>query len=116
MKITKEKIYIGVGIVIVVGIIVGLVYMMKKKESFGKDTRKFVSVGEERYGLRGERINTYNIGEKYIKSKRKIVLNESGGEKWKSSNKPEKEGIKGCKEMKCPENGEYDEEDKCYMC
>lgn len=86
-------------------------------EMYGPKTQVFVPVGEDRYDLRGNKMNTRDIYYNYMKPQRHIILNESGGEMWKSDYAPIKEEIKNCKKIKCPENeNDYDEMDTCHMC
>jgi len=108
--------------VICIFVIIILVWFILKSlkqntEQFGANTLKFVQIGKDRYGLRGDKLNTYSIDKHYRNPNRQIVLNATSGQMWMSDNSPNNEGIDGCNKITCPSNyNDYDESDTCWKC
>ena len=85
-------------------------------ESFDASTSEFVPVGEQRYGLRGDPLRASSIDNWYISPNRQIMLSDSSGEMWQANGTPPSFGIKDCRKVACPHNGEYDKNDTCWKC
>ena len=58
-------------------------FIYQRKEGFDKNTVMFVPIGEERYGLRGDRLRRSNISRTYMRPDRHVVLNQTSNPKWK---------------------------------
>ena len=88
-----------------------------KPETFNSNATEFVPLGEQRYGLRGDKLKTSSIARLYRKPERQVTLNHGGGEMWLSDYSPSDEGIQNCKQIKCPaHHGGYDKQDTCWVC
>lgn len=86
-------------------------------EGFDAKTVEFVPVGNDRYGLRGEKLDTYDIADLYIGPERKIALHPSSEIMWVSDFSPEEELISNCTNVSCPTNeNDFDNLDTCYQC
>lgn len=90
-----------------------------KNEGFDDQTVMFVPVGEQRYGLRGEPLRSYDIKENYISANRHLAMHPSGNVMWTSNNAPEEEKITGCNQVQCQNFGvvnDFDNLDTCHQC
>jgi hypothetical protein len=88
----------------------------KQTEAFDGASSEFLPVGADRYGLRGDLLNRSSIDNWYASNNRQIMLNNGEGEMWQANGTPPSFGIKDCRKVKCPINGEYDHQDTCWKC
>ena len=104
--------------IVLVFLIIVLLWVLLRPytESFSSDTTEFVPVGEQRYGLRGDPLRASSIDNWYMSPNRQIMLSDSSGEMWQANGTPPSFGIKGCRKVNCPHNGEYDKNDTCWKC
>lgn len=106
------------GIILVFLVIVLLWWIIRPigLESFSSDGYEFMPVGSDRYGLRGDKLRQSSIYNWYISPNRQIMLSDSSGEMWQANGTPPSYGMKDCRMVKCPDNGEYDGMDTCWKC
>lgn len=97
--------------VLVALLVLMLVLSFFRKESFDADMREFVPVGADRYGLRGNLIQSIPISVNYIKKDQDVMLSQTSGEKWVSNFAPQGQN---CNRVDCP--GWYDKLDQCWKC
>lgn len=90
-------------------------WFMSRREKFNQNTTEFVSVGSERYGLRGDLLHRRPIEDYFIGQPiRNHRFNESGGVMTTASNPP---SACGCNQIPCPhQGGAFDELDHCWQC
>nr|QBK88572.1 MAG: hypothetical protein LCMiAC01_02490 [Mimivirus LCMiAC01] len=111
-ELNRETIIIIIVLVVILWLLYG-----RRMEGFDQDTVMFVPVGEPRYGLRGDLLDTRDIRYNYISPVRHIRLHNSNNQMWESDNPPSEEGIKDCGKVPCPINtDEYDKMDTCWKC
>lgn len=113
-------------IILIIVLLVWLIYSRyHNKNAFFNHAEKFSSqdgvefmpVGSgDRYGLRGDKLRRSNIDNWYMLPNRQIMLSDSTGEMWQANGTPPSFGIKDCRIVTCPNNGEYDEMDTCWKC
>ena len=119
--------YLNKKIILIFLIIVLLVWIMyptsthNGSETFTSDEQYDVmpsleSLTSGRYGLRGDKLRRSSIYNWYMSPDRQIMLNDSSGEMWQANGTPPSFGIKDCRVVKCPINGEYDNLDTCWKC
>jgi hypothetical protein len=109
---------------LIVGIVCLLLVIILKPfgmmEEFNHDTTTFVPIGQQRHGLRGDKLHSHDIARNYIRPDRHIRLNSTNGWMYASDRTPAEEGIKGCTthgKGKCVSNkNEYDSTDTCWNC
>lgn len=91
--------------------------MQPRSEAFDAKTVEFVPVGDQRYGLRGDKLRSGDIARLYIGPRRKIAVHPSSEIMWESDLPPYEEAIPGCKKVPCPSNeNDFDKLDTCYQC
>jgi len=109
---------INIKTILVVIIVCLFIYLLYPHvERFDARTVEFVPVNAPKYGLRGDKLRTYDIARNYIGTHRQLALDPSSGQMWESDNSPISEGINGCTKTACPNNlTDYDNLDTCYQC
>lgn len=109
-------------IVLIILIIIVLIFFypsssVNNREYFDADGVEFLPLGEDQYGLRGDRLNIRSIDNHYISPYRQIRLSFAGGDMWEASTTPEEQGFTGCYQTPCPCGTDYyDDMDTCWMC
>lgn len=107
------------GIAVILGLLLFL-GVCRELEGFNSNGTIFVKIDEPRYGLRGELLSRRPISDYYIRPDRHVRVDDSGNEMYVSNRSPIEEGLKGCREVPCPQLGNkwsgYDEQDTCWNC
>lgn len=86
-------------------------------EGFDHAGTEFVSVGNERYGLRGDLLRRSSIDKLYLRPDRHARLSQTGEIMYFSNNSPAAEGTADCKQVPCPTyHGGFDCSDTCWQC
>jgi len=107
---------------IIIFLIASLIVLLLQPytERFDATGMEFLPVGEQRYGLRGDKIMSRDIAGNYISPKRQIRLSQSSGMMYESNTDPITEGMKGCRKLACPSGPRdttgYDHLDTCWQC
>jgi len=108
-------------IVVLVGFILWLWYMSDPnssrycEESFDPNMRSFLPIGYPRYGLRGDKINWYDIKDIYLPYNQNKVLNSSDRE-ISNVKKVDMTKYPNCQKVACPQEGPYYKGDVCWKC
>ena len=89
--------------------------MRTRNEGFSADTREFVPVGSQRYGLRSDPLSYRDIRTDYIGENRHILTSPTGVEIYQSNDPPTKYG-NNYQQVQCRNiPSEYGSNDTCWI-
>lgn len=119
----KLMLAIFLGIILLI-ILVTFYNTYRNKEGFDITGSEFVPVGEDRYDLKGEKLDRIYVGEYYVRPDRHIKLNNTKGFVWNANISPLEQGNSSCKRVTCPSFPSnydpspviYDNIDQCWEC
>ena len=87
-----------------------------RMEGFDSNSMEFVPLGVDRYGLRGDKLRRSSIDKYFYSPNRKVRLSHSNAWMYQGHQSPTGEGVPGCYQVPCPQNGGYDNLDTCWKC
>ena len=102
-------------VLLIVIVCIGL-YIIMSSEGFDASGQEFVPVGQQRYGLRGEPIESHSARMNYLPCSTHMVLNHAGGLMYEAATSPLEQGKNGCIKTACPYNSYEFQGNMCWKC